>query len=128
MATLFETAFDNGWLSTQVQTAAAASVTYARGAETATVTAVVGRTVFASNAEGAARVEFGDRDYLILAADLVAANANWTKPAIGDRITDSEGRVFEVVTPDTGEPAWRYSDPQHTTWRIHTKRQRQAEQ
>lgn len=125
MSTLFELAQD--WLPDMVQLAAAASVTYARGVTTATVTAVVGRTVFASNVEGGARVEFGDRDYLITVADLVAANAAWTEPAIGDRITDADGKIFEVVTPDTGEPAWRYSDPQHTVWRIHTKRQKQAE-
>lgn len=120
MPNLFELARD--WLPAQAQTAAAVSVTYSRGAETITITtAVVGRTVFASNVEGAARIEFGDRDYLIPVDDLT-----FGVPAIGDRITetvDGTAKVFEVVTPDTGEPAWRYSDPQHTVWRIHVKQQ-----
>lgn len=133
MPTLFSNAFDSGgWLSAQVQAAAAVTVTYARGAETATITtAVVGRTAYKSELERPGWVEVGDRDYLIPADDLTAANATWATPAVGDRISetvDGTTLVFEVVTPDTGEPAWRYSDPQNTVWRIHVKRQKHAEQ
>ena len=108
------------WLNQQIQAAAKVTVTYTRGAESITITtAVVGRTVFASNVEGGARIEFGDRDYLIPVDDLT-----FGEPAIGDRITetvDGTAKIFEVLTPDTGEPAWRYSDPQHTVWRLHVK-------
>ena len=107
----------NDWLTTQVQAAAGESVTYTRNATSITLTAVVGRTVFASNAEGGARIEFGDRDYLIAAADLTFGT-----PREGDRITDAAGLVFEVQEPGTGEPAWRYSDPDRTEFRIHVKR------
>ena len=79
--------------------------------------------MFASNLIDGARIEFGDRDYLITAADLT-----FGEPALGDRITESIGsegsRTFEVMTPNTGEPAWRYSDQGRTVWRIHTKEQR----
>lgn len=116
MPNLFANA--NDWLTAQVQAAAGATVTYARGATSLTVTAVVGRTVFSSNADGGPRVEFGDRDYLVAVADLAALVA----PRIGDRITDAAGLVFEVQEPNTGEPAWRYSDPDRTEFRVHCKR------
>ncbi len=35
---------------------------------------------------------------------------------------DAAGLVFEVQTPETGEPAWRYSDPENVEFRIHMKR------
>jgi len=127
MSTLFAKARD--WLPGKVREAAGVGITYARGAESIGITATVGRTVFSSLAEGAPRVEFGERDYLILAADLVIGGGT-SEPAIGDRITetiDGSDVVFEVVTPETGEPAWRWSDPQRTVWRVHVKRQKQAE-
>jgi hypothetical protein len=112
------------WLPDMEQRAAGVTggVTYTRGATVLTeVPAVVGRTVFASNQMGGARVEFGDRDYLIAAADLTLG-----EPALGDRITetiDGAAVVFEIVTPDTGEPAYRWSDGEtRVTWRVHTKR------
>lgn len=100
--------------------AAGVSITYTRSASVLPIEAVVGRTVFASNSLDGPRVEYGDRDYLIEAADLTIG-----EPAIGDRITqiiDGVSRVFEVMTPGTGEPAWRWSDPANTTYRIHCKR------
>lgn len=112
----------DAYLNAALPAAFGVSVTYARGAQQVTVAdAVVGRTVFASNQQGAARVEFGDRDYLIPVASLTALG----EPAVGDRITDTvNGTVmtFEVKKPGTGEPAWRYSDPGRTTYRLHTKR------
>ena len=118
MANLFQKA--RGWLHTTALRAAGVTVTYARGASSLTVSAIVGRTVFSSNALDGPRIEFGDRDYLIQATDLTIG-----EPAIGDRITeiiDGVTRVFEVLTPGTGEPAWRWSDPAHTVYRIHCKR------
>jgi hypothetical protein len=80
----------------------------------------VGRTVFSRlNREGGAAVVFGDRDYLIPVAELP------NEPQRGDRITEvisGVEAVFEVVEP-MGEPAWRYSDPGHTVYRVHTKKQ-----
>jgi hypothetical protein len=101
--------------------AAGVSVTYSRtGQSSLTITAVPGRTVFSSNQDGGARIEFGDRDYLIEASALT-----YGAPALGDRIAeviDGVTTTFEIVTPNTGEPAWRWSDPSHTRWRIHTKK------
>lgn len=79
----------------------------------------VGRTVFSRvNKEGGAAVVFGDRDYLVPVAALPA------EPQRGDRVVEAirgVETVFEVMEP-LGEPAWRYSDPGHTVYRIHVKK------
>jgi hypothetical protein len=95
--------------------------------------AIVGRTVFSSNREGGARIEFGDRDYLILASVFDC----FGPPKEGDRIIEEVDPptaedpnafgtfvgqlIYEVMPPATGEPAVRWSDPQHKRHRIHTK-------
>lgn len=101
------------------------TVTYTRGAASATVTPWVGRTLFAREPQepGGAAVVWGDRDYLLPVADL--ATAGFALPARGDRITEVVNgvtAVFEVIQPDTGEPEWRYSDQTRQVYRLHTKR------
>jgi hypothetical protein len=108
------------WLPAMEEKADGRQITYTRGGESITVTARVGRTAFAQNEEGKARILIGDRDYLI-----EVANLTFGEPRIGDRITeaiDGTAHVFEIMDLPTGEPPWRYSDPDHTTWRIHVKR------
>lgn len=115
---LFSRARD--WLNSKLKSSAGVTVTYTRASLSVSVVAVSGRTVFVSTIEGGPRVEFGDRDFLIAVADL----EDFGEPAIGDRIReviDSTVRVFEVCTPGTGEPAWRYSDTGFGVYRIHTK-------
>lgn len=116
---LFDKAFGaGGWLNDQTRKADGdRQVTYTRGATSITVSAVLGRVAYLSTADGGVRVEVGDRDYLIRTADLT-----FGEPWVGDRITAADGKVFEVQTPDNGEPAWRYSDPDETEYRIHVKR------
>lgn len=115
-------------LNRNLGVAAGVSVVYTRAADPAspvTITAEsgncwVGRTAFASNEVGKARLRWGDRDYLIAASALPA------EPDEGDRITETVNGVpvtFEVCLPDTGEPAWRWSDPARTVYRLHVKEQ-----
>jgi len=102
------------------QAAAGAPLTYARGAQTLAVTGWAGRQVYSSQLEGGRRLEYGERDYLVAVADLVALG----DPAIGDRITETingAAVVFEVATPTNGEPHARYSDQTRLLWRIHVK-------
>lgn len=118
MANLFQKA--KSWLPTQVKAAAGVTVAMTRSGTTASLTAVIGRTVYAVNKPDGARVEFGERDFLIAAADLAAANAAWTAPAVGDRfLVSGETVTYECKPPDSGEPAWRWSDPLKTTYRVH---------
>lgn len=116
--TLFQKARD--WLPQQVQAAAGESITYTRGATSETLTAVLGRTLFAQNEEGGGRVVWGDGDFLIVAADL----ATFGRPRVGDRITltlGGETAAFEIQDPPTGEPAVRWSDQQQAQYRVHCK-------
>ncbi len=105
----------------QVAAVSGNTISYQRGVQSIDLTNIAwtGRTVFASNMDDAARIEFGDRDYLI-----PVANLTFGEPQIGDRIAETVGstiHTFEAMTPDTGEPAWRYSDQGRTVYRIHTK-------
>jgi hypothetical protein len=118
MATLFQKARD--WLPQKTQAAAGESITYTRGATSLTLTAVLGRTVFAVNTEDAAKIQFGDGDFLILVEDLAALGP----PRVGDRIEltlSGETAKFEVQDPSSGEHCWRFSDPQQQQYRVHCK-------
>jgi len=106
------------FLNRTLKAAAGVEVAYTRGDQSITLTATVGRTVFRRNEQGGAAIEFGERDYIIVAADLT-----FGEPAEGDRITEVIGgasKTFEVVPP-FGEPAWRWSDPSRTAYRVHVK-------
>ncbi len=112
------------WLRGTLAEAAGVAITYTDGTYSVDLTPWIGRTVFGSTLDGAARVEWGDRDYLI-PADLLILNGVVVKPAVGNRITETvngTAKTYEVMRPATGEPAWRYSDPGETLLRIHVKR------
>ena len=100
------------------------SVTYTRGATTATLTVTPSR----ENQDAVTQPSPGtrstdrERDYLITYANLVTAGLN--EPEEGDRITEvlaGVSAVFEVVRRRT-EPAWRWADVQRTRVRVHTVR------
>lgn len=115
----------DGWLNGMLGVAAGIAISYTRGATTIPITAEsgsawVGRIAFSSNREGMARIEWGDRDYLLLAS----AIASFGEPAEGDRIAETVNGVscvYEVMRPDTGDPAWRWSDVEQTVLRLHVK-------
>jgi len=102
------------------------TVVYRRGADSVEIEATVGSTAFDRTDEYGVVHRIESRDYLVAAADLVLAGEAVT-PKAGDRITETgESRVheYEVMGASSrggGEPAWRYSDPQRLTLRIHTK-------
>ena len=100
------------WLEQQRTKHLATTVTYVRGAESVEVAATIGRTKVEADDGHVVRVEFTDRDFLILAADLVL-NGQPSEPQRGDLIREGP-REFEVLD-------WRYSDPYRQTLRITTK-------
>lgn len=109
------------YLNSALGQAGGVAVAYTRGENSVTIAnAWVGRTAFKQLPHGASKaaVIWGDRDYLIPAADLVLGGLA-VEPARGDRITEGS-LVFEVIAPG-GEPAWRWSDPQRTRYRVHCK-------
>lgn len=109
-------AYGSNWLENQRTKHCTREVMYARGGESFAVKATIGRTEFKSDNGETVRIEFTDRDFLILAADLVLAGQPIT-PKAGDQLRETQGEatyVFEVI-------AWRYSDPYRHTFRIETK-------
>ena len=109
------------WLEEQRTAHMAALVTYARGAATVTIAATVGRTEFQGADAGGMLTEFVSRDFLVAAADL-RLSGSAALPAVGDRITEGDGAVHEVMAPGGNEQPWRWSDPYGLAYRIHTKR------
>lgn len=119
MADLLQRASD--WLEDQRTRHATRLVIYQRGAAQIEVQATIGKTVFEIDGGAGILEKTESRDYLILAADLVLDD-ELTLPNRGDRIQETEGKVFvyEVMSPGR-QPHYRYSDPYRKTLRIHTK-------
>jgi len=98
------------------------TVVYRRGADSVEIAATIGSTAFDRTDEYGVVHRIESRDYLVAAADLVLGGEAVT-PKAGDRITetgDTSVLEYEVMSPGDA-PAWRYSDPQRRTLRIHTK-------
>jgi hypothetical protein len=99
------------WLEQQRTKHLTSNVMYVRGDVQVAVPATIGHTKYEADDGHVVRVEFTDRDFLILAADLVLAGQT-TEPQRGDLIREGN-REFEVLD-------WRYSDPYRVTLRITT--------
>ncbi len=104
------------WLEDQRAKHCTRDVIYVRGVVSVLVRATVGRTEFKTDDGETVRIEFTDRDFLILAAALVLTGSP-TLPERGDKVRETQDGtvyVFEVMD-------WRYSDPYRQTFRIETK-------
>ena len=106
------------WLTSMNRIHRSRQVVYVRGAQTKTVPAVIGKTVFkVDNGYGLfERVEA--RDYLVEVTDLT----EFGEPARGDRVKDTlngKTEMFEVMAPN-GEDHFRY-DAYRRVFRIHAK-------
>lgn len=111
------------WLGSMLKQHASRQVEYRRGAQSVLLSAVVGRTSLEiSDDLGGVRTEYTDRDYLIVAADLVLGGVA-VEPQRDDVIADGTTGVtqlYEVRMPGNAPP-WRWSDPYRQVLRIHTK-------
>lgn len=104
----------SAWLESMRQTHRTVSVTYtASGGSPQTITATVGRTEFELVDANGIVTRVNSRDYLITASQLNAA------PKAGDKILDG-GHAY-AVNEYGSEPAWRWSDAWHQTYRVHCK-------
>lgn len=114
------------WLMDAMQVSDPYTATYTDDSSSTQISLTVwlGRTVFASNLQGAARIEFGELDVMIRADELTVSGSK-ILPSRGDRIAltlNGTAMTLELMAPQTGEPAWRYSDPQRELLRVHAKR------
>lgn len=120
MADLLKTG--STWLEDQRHQHMTRAVTYFRGASSVTLQATIGKTVFDQQDQFGAVQRTESRDFLVRAVDLVLGGQE-TLPQQGDRIVESGGApslLYEVVSIGA-EPPFRFSDPERTTLRIHTK-------
>lgn len=107
------------WLERQRRQFLTRPVRYRRGVQEIPLSATVGKTIFRLEMGTGAVERIEARDYLITAADLVAFGI----PQRGDRVSEDTGgarHTAEVLAPGR-EPHWRWSDPNRTVYRIHTK-------
>jgi hypothetical protein len=106
------------WLASKLKSHASSTVVYVRGANQVSVLA----TMKLDDGYGGIRMQWTDRDFLIAPSDLIISGSAIT-PERGDTILETVGTkvyTYEVNAPG-GEPAWRWSDPHRSLYRIHTK-------
>lgn len=99
-------------------------VLYCRGGESCSVTALVGRTIAEiDDVSGLVLERIESRDYMIAAVDLVIGSQRVT-PQSGDQVKEVIGGVPTTweLTQVGIEPCFRFSDPDCTVVRVHTKR------
>lgn len=102
-----------------VSTIAGDVVTYTRGELTTSWTAARGKTVYETDSEFSATITSETVDFLGAAAELAFTPGVPITPAEGDTITTPAG-TFEVQ-PAAGDKCFRFSDPNQTRLRIHTR-------
>lgn len=104
------------WLAGKLANHASRTVTYQRGADTASVAACITSSVLRiDNGIDALRIVRTDRDYVITTADLPFGT-----PLSGDTIIDTDG-TFELL-PYGDEPIYRPLDARGVMTLIHVKR------
>lgn len=111
------------WNSGTMKKAAGETVTYYRGSQAITLTAVVGQTIFEEfETGGELRAQAKTVDFVVTPADL-KLDGFAVEPQKGDQIKRSDGEVYDVMT-GTGSVPWQWSDGRKTHYRIHTVRRR----
>lgn len=98
---------------------ASRQVTYQRGAQSVGLRATLGGSDLTIDQSAGFPLAVRSADFIVTPSDLVIDGVS-VEPAAGDRITDPAGRVFEVLEIPGGMP-WRFTDPERTAMRIHTK-------
>jgi len=114
------------WLSDQLAENVSDTVTYRRAAQHCSISATPGSSLLrVSDSAGAVRTLRTDKDFIFDAATLKLDGTNVTEPQRGDLIdvtgADSVTRRYEALPYGTNEPVFRYSDPERTIVRVHTK-------
>lgn len=111
------------WLAGKLQRHASREVVYRRGDASVSMLVTVGKTLLRlSDGYGGTKMQWTDRDYIFTRVDLFLDGA-LTLPQAGDTIEeviDGTLRVFEVLSPGTGEPHYKL-DPHERLFRVHTK-------
>ncbi|MFI4855132.1 MAG: hypothetical protein ACIAQF_09190, partial [Phycisphaerales bacterium JB065] len=102
-------------------------VVYRRGSKSVTVIASVGHTELDSITDDGSTTSYQSRDFKFTRSDLdgLMDNGREFEPEPGDRIIEpmpiGPDAVYEPM-PMPGGQRWRWSDPNRTIIRVHTKR------
>ncbi len=104
------------WLEQQRRAHCSSPVTYRRGATELVINATIGRSEYEVEDDYGVRLMVQVADFLILAEEFTPT---FTEPQVGDKIV-SDSQVYEVMSL-SGQGHYRWSDPYHTTLRIHSK-------
>jgi hypothetical protein len=107
------------WLERQRDTFLTRMVRYRRGTDEIPVRATIGRTVFEVATLGGVIERIEARDYLIPAKALIVFGSPHRGDVVSE-VADGIRHLYEVLAPGR-EPHWRWSDPNRTLYRIHTK-------
>lgn len=111
-------------LEIALQAHAAGAVTYSRGANTVTLRAAPGRTLYERETAAGIIETVESKDFLFKTSELILGGSQ-TLPQRGDKLTESDtetGKVYtyEVTGPGT-EAVYRFADPMRRVIRLHTK-------
>ena len=108
----------SAWLAQQLAAAAGTACAYRRGANTAQMTATIGRSTFESANQNGVVESWESRDYLVKTDELP-----YGEPRRGDLIVEEVNGVatFYEVSAPRGVPVFHYADAFGTMCRIHTK-------
>ena len=111
------------WLEKTRDRYAARKVVYRRGSSSVTVSSTPSRTLYEYDTADGLRTNLRISDELIL-VDRLMLDGVRVQPQPGDQIIvggQESGQVYEVMSPNTTEPCWRFADNYEITYRIHTK-------
>lgn len=95
-------------------------ILYSRAGDDVTVLATVGSTSTEEATDDDALVRGSVRDFIVKKSLLILSTVT-VSPAKGDRITDADGNIFEVL-PLGSDGVARDSGDSGYVWRIHTKK------
>lgn len=113
------------FLNQQFTDKASVIILYHRGMLFVPIRCWVGRTAFKIQDEKGLRIEWSERDYLI-PVELLVLNGVKSVPLEADWIEEvfpePQGANQYILTAPNDEPIWRFSDVQHTLYRVHCKR------
>lgn len=110
------------WLTDQMQSHVAVSITYVRGGTSATFDATPGKTAYSAESEVGFVVEFEQRDFIFPVAELTAEGIA-LPPVRTDRITQTINGASKTYKPfaPNGDRCFKFTDPGEKQIRIYTE-------
>lgn len=115
------------WLSDQLKEHNSRPVVYARGEQTVTIQAVIGKTEYEKRQRDGVQIKVRSRDFIIQRDDLIL-NGSQIEPRTGDHIFETDGGIVYKyqLLPIDDKNNFSEPDPFRIGYRIHAKYVSQA--